>query len=84
MYSKVKFDIGEEYLPCIVAEIRQSDDVRDKIAKGFKERFGFDSNLCHVEFKETCDDNGQVIATQMIINPISLDDAKNHIKTLSQ
>lgn len=48
MYSKVKFDIDEDNNPCIVAEIKHSDDVRDKIAARFFERLGENPILCKV------------------------------------
>lgn len=84
MYSKINFDISEGYLPCVVAEIKQSDDVRDKIAKGFKERFGFESNLCHVEIQEILDKNGQIVSTKMIFNPISIEYAKQLISKMDR
>lgn len=84
MNSKISFDIGEGYLPCVVAEIKQSDDVRDKIAKGFKERFGFESNLCHVEIQENLDMNGQLVSTKLIFNPISIKDAKQLISEMDR
>lgn len=56
MYSKIKFDIDEDNMPCIVAEIASGgipiEDVRDKIAKRFKQVFGYESNLCSVEIDD--------------------------------
>ena len=50
MISKINFDLSEDNSPVIVAEIRMSDDVRDKIAKRFLETFAYESNLCWVSF----------------------------------
>lgn len=70
MYSKVKFDIDEDNMPCIVAEIAANglptDDVRDKIARRFTDPFQFETNLCYVEFDEN----------RLIIRPISPENLK--------
>lgn len=52
MKSKVIFDFDSQNnnSPVISAQIRQSEDVRDKIAKLFAEKFQYTSNLCLVRF----------------------------------
>lgn len=52
MKSKVTFDLNADNSPIIKAIIEYSEDVRDKIAKRFKEGFGHSSNLAIVKFTD--------------------------------
>lgn len=52
MKSRVIFDFDSQNnnSPVISAQIKPSDDVRDKIARLFTEKFQYTSNLCLVRF----------------------------------
>jgi hypothetical protein len=50
MKSRIKFDLGENNKEIISARIvKDNEDVRDRIASGFKEGFGYESNICLVK-----------------------------------
>lgn len=49
MRSKIKFHLGDSNREIVSATIvKTSDDVRDRIANGFIENLGYESNLCEV------------------------------------
>jgi hypothetical protein len=52
MKSKVKFGLGSSNKEVIIASVVKidSDDVRDRIAHGFFEGMGYDSNICYLNF----------------------------------
>jgi len=50
MKSMVKFSLGDGNREIIESRVEGSDDVRDKIARGFKEGMGYESNLCYLRF----------------------------------
>lgn len=49
MKSKIKFDLNSQDQAVVTAEIIYTDDVRDKVARTFYERLGYDSNLAFIE-----------------------------------
>jgi hypothetical protein len=59
MKSRVTFDLDGGNNPIILVHAEHSDDVRDKIARQFVERFGHSSNVAVVSFKPT--DNGNTL-----------------------
>lgn len=76
MKSKVKFDLSIENKPIIVAEIEESEDVRDKIAYRFSKTIGYESLFGYIKF----DDHENVNSRVMIIIPIN--DNLNDLQTL--
>lgn len=64
MKSKVKFDLDDENDPIIVAEIENSEDLRDKVAKKFSDKLGFSSKYCRSIFHNRLD------KTEIHITPI--------------
>lgn len=49
MKSKIRFDLNSQDQAVVTAEIVYTDDVRDKVARTFYERLGYESNLAYVE-----------------------------------
>lgn len=52
MKSKIKFGLGSQNKEVIIGNVYKiwGDDVRDRIAAGFVENMGYDSNLCFLRF----------------------------------
>ncbi len=55
MKSRVTFDLDGGNNPIILVHAEHSEDVRDKIARQFVEKFGHTSNVTVVSFKPTDD-----------------------------
>lgn len=76
MKSKVKFDLSIENKPIILAEIEESEDVRDKIAYRFSKAIGYESLFGYIKFN----DHENVTGRAMIIEPIN--DNLNDLQSL--
>lgn len=59
MKSSVKFGLGDGNREIIEAHVVYSEDVRDRIARGFVEGMGYDSSLCYLRFRPV--DGGQSV-----------------------
>ncbi len=66
MISKIQFDLGEDTRPVVLADIAFSDDVRDKIAKGFQDSFGTISSFCLINFRHVGRDTHQLIEIEPV------------------
>lgn len=66
MKSRVTFDLDGGNNPIILVHAEHSDDVRDKIARQFVERFGHSSNVCTMSFKPSVKDG----TTDLSISPL--------------
>ncbi len=69
MKSKIKFDLDGDNQPIIVAEIQDSEDLRDKVAKRFAEKVNY-SSWCKINFSYTYDDKGKAIEKLITFDPI--------------
>lgn len=49
MESRIRFDLNSQDQAVVTAEIIYTDDVRDKVARTFYERLGYESNLAYIE-----------------------------------
>lgn len=57
MKSTVKFDLNGQDESVINATIIQTDDVRDKVARRFKDALGYNSNLAVIRIKSQPESN---------------------------
>lgn len=79
MKSKLRIELDEDNSPVIELEFVPSEDLRDKVANKFRERFEYWSSYCIVRW----DDTPQVgRGSRMIISPVSPCDMKDLISKL--
>lgn len=50
MKSKLRIELDEQNLPVIELENIDSEDLRDKVARRFRESFGYWSNYCKIHY----------------------------------
>lgn len=90
MYSKVKFDLDSQDEAVISAGIvPSSHDVRDKIARTFIERLGYESNLALIQFLPDTECDGEQYGRKglfgqknIVIKTFGANDEKTCLKRL--
>lgn len=80
MYSKLKFDVGENNRPLITFDIKLTDDLRDKIAKQCIEVLGGESSWFRLTFNPGNNEPGLLTG---VIVPISPEEIEHEIKIMS-
>ena len=68
MQSKIRFDLNPENEAVVTSEIIYTDDVRDKVARTFYERLGYESNLAYISIHPDTEIHGQTIKSGVVLD----------------